>query len=99
MKPSERIVQIAFERLGHALGSKLRPEHQVEALIRYLDEQHEIERRRRYFDKADMFATQANWSYANAYLEKAGLKSRLVGKDCGASAAEVRAEAEREGLL
>lgn len=107
-KPSERIVQIAFAQLGHALGSRIRPEHQVEALIRYLDEQHELERRRRAFARA--YATfracdaSRDWSYSgsvNAELERAGLKARISGPpyECERGFSEALAEAELEGLL
>lgn len=102
MKPSERIVTIAFEKHGHPLGSKIRPEHQVAALIDCLDEQHEIERRRIWLRAALSVCVPHGRQQKrfNKYAEKAVLRTRIHGNALTFCVMEeLLLEAEQEGLL
>jgi hypothetical protein len=110
VKPSERIDQIAHERysaetqgiVGHGMGTVAVVLDWPAAFKDYLDEQHELERRRRCFVRAlltmlgaapDGAFTDSRYVFANELLDKAGIKARLPGMRA------VMAEAEAEGLL
>ena len=113
MKPSEEVIQIASFDYGVRLGrpgepttlddlSDVEAVQLVRPLLRYLDQQRELERRRAWF-RAAMSSLVPNAGLQakfNEYAEKAGLTVRAHHFDLVSdTAARTIAEAEREGLL
>jgi hypothetical protein len=73
----------------------------IETLLNYLDEQHELDHRRRKIHDAMLLIVQKHpkpFDVINLLIESAGLKSRIDPDDADSFEA-VEAEAKREGLL
>jgi hypothetical protein len=113
VKPSERILAKVdrgldeTERIREEYGRKPIPREQlwtfgaVEEILKYLDEQAEIEQRRTHVRNALAMVSQfASLQRLNEQLEKAGLRHRVeLGESCDVTHDSIVDEAKREGLF
>jgi hypothetical protein len=107
VKPSERLQVLEQEELEQVVAAELglKPKHLLagmRALARYLDEQHELERRKRCLTQVWALLLVHHPSpltAAESLLSAAGLTSRINVSDIQGSLERIKAEAEREGLF
>lgn len=71
----------------------------IRALSRYLDEQHEIERRREYLRIALSLAVVGHWETANHFLRRAGLEYEVLHTTGPKVVEHIIDAAEKDGLL